>query len=75
MPTRNPRINIVLDESLYLGVQMLARKDNISLSAKARDLIKEALEIQEDTALAHVAEERDKSWNNDEAVSHDDLWS
>jgi hypothetical protein len=75
MPTQNPRINIVLDNSLYRNVQLLAKKDNVSLSAKVRDLLKEALEIQEDIALSGFAEEREKSWNDAKALTHDDVWS
>ncbi len=75
MPTQNPRINIVLDNFLYQNVRFLAKKDNVSLSAKVRDLLKEALEIQEDIALSGFAEEREKSWNDSKALTHDDVWS
>ena len=75
MPAKNPRINIVLDKSLYQNVRLLAKKDNVSLSAKVRDLIKEALEIQEDIALGEFAGEREKSWNDSKTLSHDDVWS
>ena len=75
MPTQNPRINIVLDNFLYQNVQLLAKKDNVSLSAKVRDLLKEALEIQEDIALSGFAEEREESWNDSKALTHDDVWS
>lgn len=75
MPTQNPRINIVLDNFLYQNVRLLARKDNVSLSAKVRDLLKEALEIQEDIALSGFTEEREKSWNDSKALTHDEVWS
>ena len=75
MPSQNPRINIVLDNFLYQNVRLLATKDNVSLSAKVRDLLKEALEIQEDVALSRFAEERQKSWNDSNALTHDDVWS
>jgi len=75
MPTQNPRINIVLDNFLYQNVRLLAKRDNVSLSAKVRDLLKEALEIQEDIALSGFAEEREKSWNDSKALTHDDVWS
>jgi len=75
MPSQNPRINIVLDNFLYQNVRLLATKDNVSLSAKVRDLLKEALEIQEDVALSRFAEEREKSWNDSNALTHDDVWS
>jgi len=74
MPSQKPRINIVLDNFLYQNVRLLAEKDNISLSAKVRDLLKEALEIQEDIALSGFAEEREKSWDDSKALTHDDVW-
>ena len=75
MPSQKPRVNIVLDDFLYQNVRFLAEKDNISLSAKVRDLLKEALEIQEDIALSRFAEEREKSWDDSKALTHDDVWS
>jgi hypothetical protein len=75
MPTENPRINIVLDNLLYQNVRLLAKRDKVSLSAKARDLIKEALEIQEDIALSEFAEKRENTWNDADALTHDDIWS
>ena len=75
MPAQNPRINVVLDNSLYQNVQLLAEKDNVSLSSKVRDLLKEALEIHEDMALSAFAEKREESWNDSKALSHNDVWS
>ncbi len=75
MPSQNPRINVVLNNLLYHDVQLLAEKDNVSLSAKVRDLLKEAMEIQEDIALSGFAEKREKSWNDSKALNHDDVWS
>ena len=75
MPSQKPRINIVLDDILYQNVRLLAERDNISLSAKVRDLLKEALETQEDIALSGFAEEREKSWDDSKALNHDDVWS
>ena len=74
MPSQNPRINVVLDNSLYRNVQILAEKDKVSLSTKVRDLLKEALEIQEDIALSAFAEKREKSWNDTDTLSHNDAW-
>ncbi|MCJ7684522.1 MAG: antitoxin, RHH family protein [Desulfobacteraceae bacterium] len=75
MPAQNPRINVVLNNLLYQDVRLLAEKDNVSLSAKVRDLLKEAMEIQEDIALSGFAEKREKSWSDSTALSHDDVWS
>ena len=75
MPSKNPRINVVLNNLLYQDVRLLAEKDNVSLSAKVRDLLKEAMEIQEDIALSGFAEKRGKSWDDSRVLSHDDVWS
>ena len=63
MPTKNPRINVVLDSPLYQNVRFLAEKDGVSLSTKVRDLLKEALEIQEDLYLGAFAKDREESWD------------
>jgi len=75
MPAKNPRINVVLEEPLYEKVKLLAEKEGISLSAKVRDLLTEALEIQEDIYLAQFAEDREATWNKDKALSHEEIWS
>ncbi|MCJ7615665.1 MAG: antitoxin, RHH family protein [Desulfobacterales bacterium] len=70
MPAQNPRINVVLDNFLYQNVRLLAEKDNVSLSAKVRDLLKEDLEIEEDITLSAFAEKREKSWDDSKSLSH-----
>ena len=64
MPTKNPRINISVDQPLYGLIQGLAEEEGVSLSMLARDLIKEeSLELREDVALAAFAEKREKSFD------------
>ena len=75
MPTKNPRINVVLDAPIYRYLQFLAEKDGVSLSSKVRDLIKEALATEEDIYLAAFAEEREKSLDESSVLSHDETWS
>ena len=75
MPAKNPRINIVLDTSLYKNVQFLATKDGMSLSSKARELIKEAMEIHEDIYLSALAEERERTFDTASALTHEEVWS
>ena len=74
MPSKNPRINVVLDDNLYKSIQFLAETDGVSLSAKVKDLIKEALEVQEDLYLAVFAEEREKTWDKSKTRTHDEIW-
>ena len=51
MPVKSPRINVVLEKPLFHTIKLLAERDGVSLSLKVRDLVKEALEIEEDIAL------------------------
>jgi len=74
MPTKNPRINVVLEKPLYDSVRRLAASEDISLSLKIRDLVKEALEGQEDIALAELAAEREKTFRRSRALSHKQVW-
>ncbi len=74
MPTKNPRVNVVLEKPLYDDVERIAGRDGVSLSLKVRDLVKKALEIEEDIALSRVAETREKSFNRKKALKHDEVW-
>ncbi len=74
MPTKNPRINVVLEKPLYDSIKRLAKKDGVSLSLKARDLVKEALEIQEDIALSHFVEERERALRKTKVLKHSEVW-
>lgn len=74
MPTKHPRVNVVLEKPLYESVRRLAEKEDISLSLKIRDLVREALEAEEDAALAQFAEERDKSFKRSRALTHKQVW-
>ena len=75
MPAKNPRINVVLDVPLYNNVQFLAKKDGVSLSTKVRDLLKETMETHEDIYLAAFAEERERTLEITETLTHEEVWS
>jgi hypothetical protein len=75
MPTKNPRINVVLENPLYERVKFLADQDGVSLSTKVRDILREALGVIEDVQLADIAEGRQASWQDQEALSHKEVWS
>ncbi len=61
MPTTLPRISTVVDRPIYEAIATLARKDGVSLSQKARDLLLEALELIEDAGLEAIVERRRKN--------------
>ena len=58
MPTKNPRVNTVLEPPLFRAVERLARYDGVSLSQKVRDLVRDAVELVEDERLESIARER-----------------
>lgn len=75
MPTKNPRVNVVLERPLYEGLQRWAKREKVSLSLKMRDLVREALEAEEDQLLTRLAEERERSFDREKALTHDQVWS
>jgi len=74
MPARNPRVNVVLEKTLYEAVGHLAKEEGISLSTVVRDLVKEAIEIREDIDLGRIAESREKSLKRFPGTRHKDIW-
>jgi len=75
MPTKNPRVNVVLEKPLYDALREIAERDNVSLSTKIRDLVREALAANEDLALVQFAEERDATFDRRAALTHEQAWS
>lgn len=74
MPSKNPRINIVVEHPVYEQIEQLAEMRGISLSMAARDLIRDALAMEEDVALADLASERETTFREDTALSHEEVW-
>ena len=74
MPTKNPRINVVLEKPLFRTIEHLAKRDGVSLSLKVRDLVRGALEVEEDIALSAFAEAREKTFKRSTALKHTEVW-
>ena len=74
MATKNPRLNVVLEAPLYSAIQYLAKKEHVSLSLKARDLIREALEYYEDARWGKIAQAREKTFSKKTALTHKQVW-
>ena len=74
MPTRNPRVNIVVEPPIYGVMHDLAASEGVSMSTLARDLIREALELREDITLAVWATQREKTFSRKQALSHEETW-
>ncbi|MBI2461034.1 MAG: antitoxin, RHH family protein [Candidatus Rokubacteria bacterium] len=74
MPAKNPRVNVVLERPVYEALKRLAQREGTSLSLKARDLLRDALETYEDLALGVIAEERERTFDRSRALSHREVW-
>ncbi len=74
MPTKNARVNVVLEKPLYAAVDEIAKRQGLSKSMVARDLIREAIELREDLVLADFAENREKTFDVKKAIAHEDVW-
>lgn len=59
MPTKNPRINITVEESTAGLLSYIAQQEHKSVSGLAKELILEALDRREDMFLSAIAESRD----------------
>jgi predicted DNA-binding ribbon-helix-helix protein len=75
MPTKNPRINVVLEKPTYEAIKKIARNEGVSISLIARDLLRDALEVHEDILMGQVATEREKGLKRRKALSHEEVWS
>ncbi len=72
MATDNPRIQVMLDAETNGLLSRFATHQDRSISATAADLIREALELHEDTLLSAHGDKRfceTKKW-----ISHKDAW-
>ena len=72
MPTKNPRINITLEESISSLLSQIADHEQKSVSNLTKELILEALERREDVALSALAQARDTV--KVKRIKHDDAW-
>ena len=75
MPTKNARINVVLEKPLYALIDAISRERGISKSMLVRDLVIQAIDLREDEALARFADERRKSLDKSKTLAHEDVWA
>jgi len=72
MPTLKHRVNLSVPVELDHALHLLARRDELSVSSKALELLRRAIEIEEDDVLLAITEHRDKK--NVTFVSHEKAW-
>lgn len=72
MPTKNPRLNVVLDAELFQMIERLSKQEDKSMSVVAKELIEEALEKHEDLLLSEIAMKRESK--SKKTIPHDKAW-
>lgn len=73
MPTTKKRINISLSPDMEKAIETLARRDDIPQATKAADLLRIALEIEEDQIWDTLASWRDTKRSR--FISHKKAWA
>ncbi|MCB1720900.1 MAG: hypothetical protein H6860_04765 [Rhodospirillales bacterium] len=59
MPTENPRIQVTLDKETHAILTEMAQRHDLSKSAMAKKLMRDAMLYDEDYNLSMIALERD----------------
>ena len=72
MPTKNPRLNVVLSKVVLRALAEIAKHEDKSLSVVAQELIVEALDRHEDLLLSRLAVKRESQ--SKKTVPHDRAW-
>ncbi|MDO8572328.1 MAG: hypothetical protein Q7S11_00995 [bacterium] len=73
MSTTKKRINISMERELEEMLSRIAKRDRVPQATKATELLRIALEIEEDQVWAEVAQKRDKKGAR--LVSHKKAWA
>lgn len=72
MPTKNPRLNVVLSDETYEIIEKIAKQEGKSLSVVAKELMEDALEKHEDLLLSEMAMKREAK--SKKTIAHDKAW-
>lgn len=73
MPTSKHRINLTVPDELNKILNLLANRDNMPVASKTLELLKEAVELEEDKILSAIADARFES-DKGKHLSHDEVW-
>ncbi len=76
MPTSNPRVNVTFNEGDVEMMQLICKKEKMSMSALIRKVMEDWLEEYEDMILSKRAQEAEERWEKKgkKTISHEELW-
>mgnify|MGYP000052767993 CR=1 FL=1 len=69
------RVNVSIPNQLLELIKALAYRDDIPVTTKTLELIKQGLEIEEDTTLIEIMETREsEDTESAQWIEHEDFW-
>jgi hypothetical protein len=72
MPTAKKRINLTVEDDLFLNLKQIADKENTSVANISSILIERALELKEDHYFSRKGE--DRLSKKSKRISHKEFW-
>lgn len=72
MPTVKTRINITLSKAAEIILYKTAKRDDMPVATKARELLQFAIEMEEDQMWDKMATVRDEK--DSKFITHDQAW-
>ena len=72
MPTAKKRINLTVEDDLFVNLKRLAEKEQTSVANVSHALLERALELKEDHYFSKIGEERLSK--KAKRISHEDIW-
>jgi len=73
MTTIKKRINVSIESDIEEMLKRVAKRDQVPQATKAAELLRIALETEEDQVWASLAEQRDKK--SSRFISHQKAWA
>jgi hypothetical protein len=73
MATTKKRLNITLPAKLEQAISVIAKRDSVPAATKITELLKTAVEIEEDEVLLRLAQSRDTK--SAKFIEHDEFWN
>jgi len=74
MSSKNIRLTATVEKPLYRWLKESAQAKRMSLAARVRELLSEALEWEEDRFLFQQGEERLRTFDPRTAKTHEEVW-
>lgn len=72
--TRQKRINVTFKPSTLQAVNMLAKREDTSLSNITQELVEQALEMREDIYLSRIAEDAEIRAKGKASIPAEKVW-